>query len=194
MSKVITIPTCRDPFKITINHVNYEYPAGATVEVPDEVAAQIEHHKRNVARTKPKGGLFLQDECIKTWEELVEEGHVLVEGTSLIRTIASGSKSNLLSLTKENQSCSFVIPEGIKRLENSCCVGFMQFACGVYMPSSIQYIGDEAFYMGGMEITHVLLYAGTIKQWNKIDISGDPYLKTVCCKDGVICNEWHSIR
>jgi nitrite reductase/ring-hydroxylating ferredoxin subunit len=44
MSKTITIPACRNPFRVIIGAVEYSYPAGATVEVPDAVAAVIEHH------------------------------------------------------------------------------------------------------------------------------------------------------
>ena len=45
MGKVIKIPTCRNPFDIVINNAEYSYPAGAEVEVPDEVAHIIECHE-----------------------------------------------------------------------------------------------------------------------------------------------------
>jgi hypothetical protein len=44
MSKTVTIPTCRNPFEVTVNNKTYTYTAGETVEVPDEVAEVIEAH------------------------------------------------------------------------------------------------------------------------------------------------------
>ena len=44
MSKVVTIPTCMNPFLVEINGKRYEYPAGTEQEVPDEVAFIIEQH------------------------------------------------------------------------------------------------------------------------------------------------------
>lgn len=46
MSKVVKIPDCSNPFEVIINNNKYRYPAGATVEVPDEVAAIIEAHEK----------------------------------------------------------------------------------------------------------------------------------------------------
>lgn len=45
MSKVVTIPDCANPFIVYVNGYKYSYEAGATVEVPDEVAFVIETHK-----------------------------------------------------------------------------------------------------------------------------------------------------
>ena len=42
--KTVTIPTCANPFVVIVNGIKYTYPAGATVEVPDDVAAVIEQH------------------------------------------------------------------------------------------------------------------------------------------------------
>lgn len=41
MSKTVTIPMSPSPYVVTINNTRYEYKAGATVSVPDEVAALI---------------------------------------------------------------------------------------------------------------------------------------------------------
>lgn len=46
MSKVVTIPTSMSPFVVTINGVPQSYPAGATMEVPDNVAAIIEQYEK----------------------------------------------------------------------------------------------------------------------------------------------------
>lgn len=42
--KKVTIPTCANPFVVMVNGIKYTYPAGETVEVPDDVAAVIEQH------------------------------------------------------------------------------------------------------------------------------------------------------
>ena len=46
MSKVVTIPTSMSPFVVTINGVEQKYPAGATMMVPDNVAAIIELYNK----------------------------------------------------------------------------------------------------------------------------------------------------
>lgn len=50
--KKVTIPTCANPFVAFVNGIKYTYPAGETVEVPDDVAAVIEQH--NDAHNNPK--------------------------------------------------------------------------------------------------------------------------------------------
>lgn len=50
--KTVTIPTCANPFVVIINGKKYTYPAGKTVEVPDEVAEVIERHEE--AKPKPE--------------------------------------------------------------------------------------------------------------------------------------------
>lgn len=49
--KTVTIPTCANPFVVIVNGIKYTYPAGATVEVPDDVAEVIEQHEE--AKTEP---------------------------------------------------------------------------------------------------------------------------------------------
>lgn len=49
--KTVTIPTCANPFVVIINGRKYTYPAGETMEVPDEVAEVIERHEE--AHPKP---------------------------------------------------------------------------------------------------------------------------------------------
>lgn len=53
MAKTVTIPAGDNPFICKINDVYYSYPAGATVEVPDEVAALIQANAGN--REKSNG-------------------------------------------------------------------------------------------------------------------------------------------
>lgn len=42
--KKVTIPTCANPFVVIVNGIKYTYPAGETMEVPDDVAVVIEQH------------------------------------------------------------------------------------------------------------------------------------------------------
>lgn len=56
MAKTITIPHCRNPFRVIIGAVEYAYPAGSTVEVPDAVAAVIEHHVNLQPKEDPNAG------------------------------------------------------------------------------------------------------------------------------------------
>lgn len=51
MGKVVTIPKDRNPFIVIVNGVEYKYPAGATIEVPDSVADVIEKYEG--AKPKP---------------------------------------------------------------------------------------------------------------------------------------------
>ena len=64
MSKTVKIPDCMSPFIVKVNGIEYVYPAGETVEVPDEVAHVIEQHqayhdsikKVNTGEANPGGG------------------------------------------------------------------------------------------------------------------------------------------
>jgi hypothetical protein len=62
MSKVVTIPTCRNHYVVIVNNKVYSYTAGATIEVPDEVAEVInvhmdsQHTKAPQAATTPRVG------------------------------------------------------------------------------------------------------------------------------------------
>ena len=49
--KTVKIPTCANPFVVIVNGIKYTYPAGATIEVPDDVAEVIEQHEE--AKTEP---------------------------------------------------------------------------------------------------------------------------------------------
>ena len=51
MAKTVTIPADVSRMEITINNKTYTYPGGATVSVPDEVAALIAANQAN----KPGG-------------------------------------------------------------------------------------------------------------------------------------------
>ena len=52
MSKTISIPEYNNPFIVNINNKEYIYKAGATIEVPDEVAEAIEDALELVPKPK----------------------------------------------------------------------------------------------------------------------------------------------
>ena len=64
MSKTVKIPDCMSPFIVKVNGVKHVFPAGETVEVPDDVAHVIEQHqayhdaiaKVNSGEANPGGG------------------------------------------------------------------------------------------------------------------------------------------
>ena len=57
MGKVVTIPKDRNPFVVIVNGVKYSYPAGATTEVPDEVADVIEKYVGAKPKPDPNAGI-----------------------------------------------------------------------------------------------------------------------------------------
>ena len=56
MSKVVTIHKDRDPFVVIVNGVEYKYPAGETVTVPDSVADVIEKYENAKPKPDPNAG------------------------------------------------------------------------------------------------------------------------------------------
>ena len=46
MSKLVKIPTSMSPFVVIVNGKEHKYPAGETVEVPDNIAAIIEQYEK----------------------------------------------------------------------------------------------------------------------------------------------------
>lgn len=56
--KTIQIPTNKNPFTVAINNTVYRYPAGQTVEVPDEVAAVIEDALELAPKSDTRLSLF----------------------------------------------------------------------------------------------------------------------------------------
>ena len=65
--KTVTIPTCANPFVVIINGKKYTYPAGKTVEVPDEVAEVIERHEE--AKPQPEDAPE-EGNGVKSWNDL----------------------------------------------------------------------------------------------------------------------------
>lgn len=80
--KTIQIPTTSNPFIVNINNQGYSYRAGATVEVPDEVAAAIE----DALELVPKPG-----RCLSIYDLYVEGNITEIKKEDLknVRSISS---------------------------------------------------------------------------------------------------------
>lgn len=104
----ITIPgCCGSVFTVYLNGKKYVYPAGETVDVPDEVAAIIESHgenpstlpEQNVEKPFPAGGADA-DGGAKSWSDLGEE---IVEHEELV----------ILDYARFSPGETLVVPEQI---------------------------------------------------------------------------------
>lgn len=72
MSKTVSIPTCMDPFIVMVNGVKYSFPAGQTVDVPDEVALVIERHHAS-HKKKPEGTAAPYGGGVSSWNDLTDK-------------------------------------------------------------------------------------------------------------------------
>lgn len=108
--KTVTIPTCANPFVVIINGKKYTYPAGETVEVPDEVAEIIERHSEAKPTPDPvpppySGG-------VKSWNELEDRPFydTRVEGT--VEVTFDGDVSKVLhKIIMDEGSLVFLSPD-----------------------------------------------------------------------------------
>ena len=82
--KTIQIPTNNNPFTVNINNQVYQYRAGETVEVPDEVAAAIE----DALELEPKPERYLSNFTKLVDGTLKEIDTKELEGISAIRSFA----------------------------------------------------------------------------------------------------------
>ena len=71
--KNVTIPTCANPFVVIVNGIKYTYPAGETVEVPDDVAAVIEQHHDAHNNPKPEPVTPPYDGGASSWNDLEDK-------------------------------------------------------------------------------------------------------------------------
>lgn len=103
--KTVTIPTCANPFVVIINGKKYTYPAGETVEVPDEVAEVIERHEE--AKPQPEDAPE-ESGGVKSWNDLEDkpfyDESVTIEWDGNIEgkvTVADGLFVKVSDLTPE---------------------------------------------------------------------------------------------
>lgn len=128
--KTIQIPTNNNPFIVSINNHVYSYTAGATVEVPDEVAAAIE----DALELEPKPGRYLSKFAQFIEGTVTEINARDLEGVETISSYAFHQK-NLRSIE---------IPEGVYVL-GSYSMAFCVDITEIEIPSSVTTINYRAF-------------------------------------------------
>lgn len=111
MSKTIKIPAYKNPFIVIINNKVYQYSAGETIEVPDEVAEAIE----DAIELIPEPKRYLSKFAQRVEGSLTEVGESDLEG---LNTIASYAFADCDSITE------MTIPNNINSIKlgafNSC--------------------------------------------------------------------------
>lgn len=104
--KTIQIPMNSNPFTVVINNNVYQYKAGDTAEVPDEVAEAIE----NALELVPKPKRYLSRIAQLAEESLEEITAEDLEGISIISNCAFYSCKSLIKVT---------IPDAITKIGES---------------------------------------------------------------------------
>lgn len=118
--KTVTIPTCANPFVVIVNGIKYTYPAGATMEVPDDVAEVIEQHEEAKPEPAPVAPPFASG--ASGGESGGGGGLPVVELTTVVvfpetgdgeESELSSTESALLSAAAEKKlPCAIVVPLG----------------------------------------------------------------------------------
>ena len=93
--KTIQIPMYSNPFTVVINNSVYQYKAGESVEVPDEVAAAIE----DALKLEPKPKRYLSKFAQRVEGSITEVTEADLEGISTIAHSAFSSCGNLRSVS-----------------------------------------------------------------------------------------------
>ena len=104
MSKLVTIPSCNNPYVVNLNNKEYIYTAGETVEVDDGVAEVIQHHIDSIPKPLLSSGNKLSQLASRTIEEVTADD--LAGVTEIPRYLFEGC-SNLTSV---------VIPNSVKSI------------------------------------------------------------------------------
>lgn len=128
--KTIQIPSNNNPFIVSINNNVYQYRAGETVEVPDEVAAAIE----DALEMKPKPGRYLSKFAQFIEGTITDISAKDLEGVKTISSYAFHQR-NLRSIE---------IPEGVSVI-GSYSMAFCMNITEIEIPSSVTTINYRAF-------------------------------------------------
>lgn len=140
--KTVTIPTCANPFVVIVNGIKYTYPAGATMEVPDDVAEVIEQHEE--AKTEPapvappfasvpsggesggtSGGGGLPVVELTTYLPSTREGVMFNETDQATLNSLDDSKIICVTMPESEENPLFVIPVTMNRVETEGMVGYI---------------------------------------------------------------------
>lgn len=131
--KTVQIPINSNPFIVSINNHVYQYRAGETIEVPDEVAAAIE----DALKLEPKPKRYLSRLAQRADSSIAELTHSDLDGVENISYFAFGQCVSLISVE---------IPDCVKTLSGSAFHGcnrlqYVRFGAN----SRLESIGTEAF-------------------------------------------------
>lgn len=129
--KIIQIPTTSNPFIVNINNNVYQYRAGDTIEVPDEVAAVIEDALE--LEPKPVRSLSLFAKYVEGSVNEIEE-----EDMSGIKGISPYTFYQRQALRK------IEIPEGVDNI-GAYAISFCLQLTSIEIPSSVTVIHYRAF-------------------------------------------------
>lgn len=129
--KTIQIPTNSNPFTVNINNQVYQYRAGETVEVPDEVAAAIE----DALELEPKPEMYLSKFAQRVEGNISEITASDLNGIAAILQFAFYGCKELQSI---------VVPKGVKSIGQSAfrhCSNLTK----VEIPENMSIIEDRVF-------------------------------------------------
>ena len=118
--KTISIPEYNNPFVVNINNKEYIYKAGATIEVPDDVAEAIE----DALELIPKPKRYLSKIAQRAEGSLTEITANDLEG---VETIIDSAFRNCASVT------SIEIPDNVKSINQNAflsCTNVRCIRCG----------------------------------------------------------------
>ena len=154
MSQTVTIPSCMNPFEVTINNHTYSFKSGESVELPDEVAEVINHHVDSVPKPLekeeevPGGGSSIDIQPLNVTENGT---YTAPEGTAYspveVNVASSGGGENKLAQLvedAENIQLTEADLQGVRKIRNHAfrsCTGLTS----VTIPNSVTSIGDSAF-------------------------------------------------
>ena len=131
--KTIQIPTTSNPFIVTINNNEYQYRAGETIEVPDEVAAVIE----DALELEPKPKRYLSKFAQRVEGSLTQITANDLEGITAITSRAFHDLKSLKYVT---------FPDSITAIGTSAFYGCVQLESISFGDSSkLDSIGPSAF-------------------------------------------------
>lgn len=131
--KTITIPTYNNPFIVVINNKVYQYKAGETIEVPDEVAEAIEDALELVP--KPRLNPTRLGQALEDSVSEITSGDLV--GVKTIVPYALCQRYSLKSID---------IPDSLTSIGNSAfagCSGLQTVRCG--HNSKLDRIGSSTF-------------------------------------------------
>ena len=133
--KTITIPKYKNPFIVVINNNVYQYRAGETIEVPDEVADIIANIEDLTPKEDPRAGKALLLDFISTVDRSITNIDV-PKGTTVIGTYAFAYCFELSAVT---------LHDGLETIEASA---FSRDAAlkSIEIPSTVTAVSSNAFY------------------------------------------------